>query len=48
VDRLLEEFHMDYRPPQKIKTMTEHHQRDAQFQHIALLRRLWAESGERR
>jgi hypothetical protein len=46
VDRLLEEFEMGYRAPQKVKTMTEHRDRDAQFQRIDQLKQIWLESGE--
>lgn len=46
VDHLLAEFEMGYRAPQKIKTMTNHPDRNAQFEHIAELKRIWLESGE--
>lgn len=46
VDRLLEAAHLGYRRPQKIKTMTHHPDRNAQFEHIAELREMYAESGE--
>jgi hypothetical protein len=46
VDRLLEEFHMGYHAPQKIKTMTHHPDRNRQFEQIAKLKRIWLESGE--
>jgi hypothetical protein len=46
VDRLLDEFEMGYRAPQKIKTMTNHPDRNRQFEHIAELKRVWIESGE--
>ncbi len=46
VDRLLDQAGLGYRKPQKIKTMTRHPQRNAQFQHIAELKRLYAKSGE--
>lgn len=46
VDHLLEEFEMGYRAPQKIKTMTRHPDRNAQFEQIAKLKRIYLESGE--
>ena len=46
VDRLLEEFQMGYRTPQKIRTMTDHPDRNKQFEHIDELKRIWLESGE--
>jgi len=39
VDRLLEEFHLGQRKPQKAKTMQHDPNRDAQFRHIAKLKR---------
>jgi hypothetical protein len=46
VDRLLEEFELGYREPQKIKTMTRHPDRNAQFEHLAELRREFLAAGE--
>lgn len=46
VDRLLEEFDMDYREPQKIKTMTQHPDRNTQFEHIDELKQIYIASGE--
>jgi hypothetical protein len=46
IDRLLEAFQMGYRAPQKIKTMTQHADRNRQFEHIAELKQIWLESGE--
>lgn len=46
VDRLLEEFEMDHREPQKIKTMKQHPDRNAQFEHIAKLKQEYLESGD--
>jgi hypothetical protein len=46
VDRLLEEFDMDHREPQKVKTMTRHPDRNAQFEHIDELKREFLEAGD--
>jgi hypothetical protein len=46
VDRLLDEAGLGYRKPQKIKTMTQHADRNAQFEHIAQLVQLYRQSGE--
>lgn len=46
VDHLLETFELGYREPQKIKTMTRHPDRNAQFEHIAELRREFLAAGE--
>jgi hypothetical protein len=46
VDRLLEEFGMDRREPQKIKTMTRHPDRNAQFEYIDELKRTFVEAGD--
>jgi len=46
VDRLLEEFEMAPHEPQKIKTMTRHPDRNAQFEHIDQLIHEHLEAGE--
>lgn len=46
VDHLLDQAGLGYRKPQKTKTMTQHRDRNAQFEHIAELRQLYLESGE--
>lgn len=46
VDQLLEQFDMDYRTAQKIKTMTQHPDRKAQFEYIDELKQWYLESGE--
>lgn len=46
VDRLLEQAHLGYRRPQKIKTMPQRPDRHAQLEHLAELRRIYEESGE--
>ena len=46
VDRLLAEFQMDRREPQKTKTMTQHPHRNAQFNYIDQLKRAFLESGD--
>ena len=45
VDHLLEEFGMGQRKPQKIKTMRHDPDRDAQFKHIAALKKEYLEAG---
>jgi len=45
VDRLLDEAHMSLRQPQKIKTMQDHPDRDAQFRHIAALQEEFLAAG---
>ncbi len=46
VDHLLKEFRMDYRELQKIKTMTQHPDRNAQFEHINELKQQYIDSGD--
>jgi hypothetical protein len=46
VDRLLEVCEMDDHEPQKIKTMSRHPDRNAQFEHIDELKREYLESGD--
>jgi hypothetical protein len=46
VDRLLEAFHMGQRKPRKAKAMQHHPNRDAQFRHIAKLKREFLKIGE--
>jgi len=45
VDRLLEKFHMGQRKPQRMKAMRHHPDRNAQFEHIAELKREYLEIG---
>ena len=45
VDRLLEEFGMGQRKPQRVKAMRHHPNRNAQFEHIAELKREYLEAG---
>lgn len=45
VDQLLDVFHLGQRKPQKVKTMCSPPDRDAQFKHIAKLRREFLENG---
>jgi Rhodopirellula transposase DDE domain len=45
VDRLLEAFHLRQRKPRKIKTMRHDPHRDAQFRHIAKLKRESLQAG---
>jgi len=45
VNRLLEVFEIKHREPQKIKTMTQHPDRNAQFEHIDKLKREFLEAG---
>jgi hypothetical protein len=45
VDRLLEEFHLGQRKPQKIKTMQHDPDRNQQFEHIAQLKQEYLEAG---
>jgi hypothetical protein len=45
VDQLLEMFHLGQRKPQKVKTMQESADRDAQFRHIAKLKQEFLEAG---
>jgi hypothetical protein len=45
VDRLLEEFHMGQRKPQKMKTMQQHPDRNEQFEHIAALKQEYLDAG---
>ena len=45
VDRLLDEFHLGQRQPQKIKTMRHDPDRNEQFEHIAELKQEYLEAG---
>jgi hypothetical protein len=45
VDRLLDEFHLGQRKPQKSKTMRDDPDRDRQFKHIARLKKECLEAG---
>src|SRR5919106_521077 len=45
VDQLLEAFDLGQRKPQKVKTMQDAPDRDAQFRHIAQLRHEFLEEG---
>lgn len=46
VDRLLEEFGMDRREPQKIKAMSQHPDRNEQFEYIKELKQIFMDSGD--